>query len=235
MTASYIPFADFTGTSVPKVPAVRGTLVALYATGSSGIEATAADIRKYRSAGAGVILIDQSPSLSVFAAGLADVADVENFAGTPETAARAVLAREAHGWQSTIYLSFSELAAVSAALGPAIDRSKVLFGVANYSWSQAQAEQFLTDHPDWAYVQYGDPGSNPNTLVPGTNVTLRECNADIDIAKASWAAEFLPAPPPPAQPPAVATDGILVSRTIGWTGHRMKTADHGRTWTPVNP
>ncbi len=44
----------------------------------------------------------------------------------------------------------------------------------------------------------------------------------------------LPAPKPPP-PPAVITDGILVSKTMGWTGHRMRTADHGHTWTPVNP
>src|SRR5258708_8377019 len=45
---------------------------------------------------------------------------------------------------------------------------------------------------------------------------------------------FLPKPPPPPPPPAVITDGILVSKTMGWTGHKMKTADHGQTWTPVN-
>jgi hypothetical protein len=197
---SFIPFADFTHDSVPHVPAVKGQLVALYATGSSAIQETAADIHKYKAAGAGVILIDQSPSLSVFKAGLADVADVENFAGTAASAAAAILARQAHGWQSTVYLSFSELQNVEAALGAAVDRSRVLFGVADYSWSQAEAEARLNANPHWAYVQYGDPASNPNTLVPGTNVTLRECNADIDIAQASWAAQFLPKPPPPPPP-----------------------------------
>jgi hypothetical protein len=232
---SFIPFADFTHDSVPRIPAVKGQLVALYATGSSAIQETAADIHKYKAAGAGIILIDQSPSLSVFKAGLADIADVENFAGTAAAAAAAVLARQAHGWQSTIYLSFSELTAVQAAMGAAIDRSKVLFGVADYSWSLTDAEARLNANPHWAYVQYGDPASNPSTLVPGTNVTLRAANADIDVAQASWAHQFMPAPPPPAQPPAVITDGILVSHTMGWTGHHMRSADHGRTWTPVNP
>ena len=41
--------------------------------------------------------------------------------------------------------------------------------------------------------------------MPGTSVTLREANADIDIAKASWAARFLskvaPPPPPPTPNP----------------------------------
>jgi hypothetical protein len=42
-------------------------------------------------------------------------------------------------------------------------------------------------------------------------------------------------PRPVVPPPAVITDGILVSHTMGWTGHRMKSGDHGKTWTAVNP
>src|SRR5258708_2145490 len=45
-----------------------------------------------------------------------------------------------------------------------------------------------------------------------------------------WPRPVVPKPPPPA----VITDGILVSKTMGWTGHRMQTADHGETWTEVN-
>src|SRR5258708_40270289 len=97
---SFPPFADSPHDSAPLIPAVKGTLVALYATGPSAIQETAADIAKYRHAGAGVVLIDQSPSLSVFAAGLADVADVENFAGTPQAAAKAATHRQLPGWQS---------------------------------------------------------------------------------------------------------------------------------------
>jgi hypothetical protein len=40
--------------------------------------------------------------------------------------------------------------------------------------------------------------------------------------------------PIPGPPPAVITDGILVSPTMGWTGHRMRSVDHGETWTEVN-
>ncbi len=61
--------------------------------------------------------------------------------------------------------------------------------------------------------------------------------ADVNLLVSS-AADFgqfpRPAVPKPP-PPAVITDGILVSKTMGWTGHKMKTADHGHTWTPVNP
>jgi len=229
---TFIPFADFTHDSVARIPAVKGTLVALYATGTSNIEATAADILKYRSAGAGVILIDQKPGLPLFRAGLADVGDIEYLAGTDWDAASAVAQRQTHAWQSTLYVSYNSLGALRSAIK---NPAGVLYGVADYSWSQLDSQGLLNEHADWAYCQYGDPASNPNTLVPGTNVTLRACNADIDIAQQGWASQFLPKPPPPPQPPAVITDGILVSRTMGWTGHRMKTADHGHTWTPWYP
>ncbi len=195
---SFVPFADATHNSLPKIPATPAMqLIALYATGTVGIEATAADVAKYRAAGTGVVLIDQTPGLKVFAAGLADVADVEFLAGTHASAAAAVLARQAHGWQSTLYCSKNALAGLQAALLPGTDRSKVLYGVADYNWSRAESEALLGANPHWAYCQYGDPKSNPHTLVPGTSVTLAQANADIDVGKASWAGHFMPARPSP--------------------------------------
>lgn len=61
--------------------------------------------------------------------------------------------------------------------------------------------------------------------------------ADVNIHEAKspdfgqWPRPVVPKP----LPPAVITDGILVSKAMGWTGHKMKTADHGKTWTAVNP
>ncbi len=60
--------------------------------------------------------------------------------------------------------------------------------------------------------------------------------ADVNIHTAAaadfgqWPRPVVPKPPPPA----VITDGILVSKTMGWTGHKMRSADHGETWTEVN-
>jgi hypothetical protein len=192
---SFVQFVDFTHDSVASVPAVKGNLYALYATGTANIVATAADIAKYKNAGAGVVMIDQSEALGMFSEGDADVADVESGAATPATAAAAVLKRQAQGWQSTLYVSYSSLSALSAAIS---NKTGVIFGVADYSWSEAKAEQMLAANSNWAYVQYGDPASNPNTLVPGTKVTLAQCNADIDVAQESWAKQFLPANPTPA-------------------------------------
>ena len=63
--------------------------------------------------------------------------------------------------------------------------------------------------------------------------------ADVDIpgVHAAKTEDFGQWPRPPVPPPPVPadiTDGILVSRTMRWTGHRMKSADHGETWTEVN-
>jgi hypothetical protein len=216
----YVPFCDVTGASSPNIPAVPALgIIALYATGSDGIAATSDQIARFRSAGAGVVLIDQTPSLSVFAAGYADVADVEPGAGTFEAAAAAVLERQAHGWQSTIYLSYSNLQSMVDALSSEVDRKLVIFGVADYSWSQAEAEQLLAQNPSWAYCQFGDPQSNPDTLVPGTDVTLSQANADIDVAQSWWADQFLPHsdPAPKAFPtPTGLSQAAYASVDVGW-------------------
>jgi hypothetical protein len=191
----YVQFCDVIGANSGKIPALGAVgLVALYATGSDGIEATAQQVRRFTSAGVGVVLIDQTPSLSVFASGFADVADVENGAGTFAAAAAAVLERQMYGWQSTIYLAQNNIAAQEQAFSDNVDRSLVLYGVANWQDSLAAAESALEANERWAYIQFGDPQTNPNSLVPGTNVPLSAANADIDVAKSGWAYQFMPDP-----------------------------------------
>ena len=73
MTSQFVDFIDITGGDASRAPFVKGGLRAYYATGSMGIEETAAQVAAARAAGMGVVLIDQTPSLSVFAAGIADV------------------------------------------------------------------------------------------------------------------------------------------------------------------
>jgi hypothetical protein len=189
---AYVPFVDVMGVNSTKIPAVAALrMIALYATGSEGIQATSAEIARFKNAGVAVVLIDQSPSLSVFAAGRADIADVEQGAGTTKAAVAAILDRQAHGLQSTIYVSRGNLDSMTSAFTREVDRGQVRFGVADYSWSQAQAEKQLAANPSWAYCQYGDPESNPDTLVPGTKLTLAQAQCDIDIAQSSWADQFM--------------------------------------------
>jgi hypothetical protein len=193
---TYTGFVDVTGVNSVKIPALKAMeFILLYATGTDGIEATAAEIARFRSVGVSVGLIDQTPSLSVFASGIAHVAvaDVESGAGTPSTVSAAVLERQARKELSTVYCSQNDLSTVKNALVAAkVDMVGVVFGVANYNLSRAEAEAALASNSDWAYVQYGDPTTNPNTMVPGSTVTLTEAQADIDVANSSWVAQFLP-------------------------------------------
>jgi hypothetical protein len=194
-------FVDVMSENADKVPKVSGTIIFLYATGSSYIEATAALIASFRAAGVGVGLLDQTQSLSVFAAGMADVADVENGAGTITEAIAAIKQREAHGWQSTIYISYDNLASAKAEIESAgCNMSLVFFGVANYNWSIDEAETLLSQNPDWFYVQYGDNVSNADTEVYGTKTTAGEASCDVDVGVPAFINQFLTKPPPPPRP-----------------------------------
>lgn len=200
-STGYTDFIDITGADAGNAPLVRGGLRAYYLTGSGGIAESAAQISAARAAGMGVVLIDQTPSLTSFAMGWAQVADVENYAGTPQAFEAAVVARQAKGLESVCYCSLSMLNVIKDALPASVDQSLVRWGVADYSWSLEAAQNQLAVNPDWVYCQYGDPATNPGTLVPGTTVTLAAANADIDVAKYDWAAQYIPGSPAPPTVP----------------------------------
>lgn len=186
--SGYTEFIDITGGDAGLAPLVAGGLRAYYVTGSDGIEESAAQVSAAEAAGMTVLLIDQTPGLAEFAAGRADIADVESLAGTPAAAVTAIASRIKAGLTlHTLYVSYDSLPALRAAV---TGLPGVCYGVANYGWSLAEAEQLLAENGDWAYCQYGDPDSNPGTLVPGTGVTLAQANADIDVATGAWAAHF---------------------------------------------
>jgi hypothetical protein len=202
---TFYPFADTMGVDSRNVPADPRyfRLVALYVTGGiQMIEATAAEIARFREGGVGVINIDQTQALATWRAGLGDVADVEQGAGTYADAAAGAKARQEHGWESTIYLSRDAIDAQTQALRDAgADLAMVKFGVADWSLSQAEAEQALDANPSWAYVQWASPSSNPLTVLSGTGEDLRVTNVDLNIA-GSWAEAFLPKPPASPSTPA---------------------------------
>jgi hypothetical protein len=194
----FTEFIDITGDNANRAPLVRGSIRAYYATGSGGIEETLAQVNAAKGAGMGIVLIDQTPELDLFAAGKADVADIEAYAGTATAAHRAVAARQARGERSDLYASWSNQPSLKAAIS---SPAGVMYWVADYSWSIGYSMTMLNSHPDWSSIQYGDPNSNPGTLVPGTHVTLAQANADIDIAKSAWAAEFFHGVHPPVPVP----------------------------------
>jgi hypothetical protein len=189
----FVSFIDITGDNANRAPLVKGGIRAYYATGSGGVQESAGQVAAAKAAGMGVVLIDQTPGLTLFAIGHADVADIENGAGTTSALIAAARTRQEHRWQSTVYVSYGSLPALREALtGASLDMSLVLFGVADYSWSTADAERLLGENPDWAYIQYGSNLTNPRTLVPGTDVTLAQAVADINVARPEWADQFMP-------------------------------------------
>jgi hypothetical protein len=191
---TFVSFIDITGDHASRAPLVKGGIRAFYFTGTGGVEETPAEITAAKAAGMGIVGIDQTLQLALFASGHADVADIEKGAGTTADLIAAVRQRQGHRWQSTAYVSDSGQPGLKASLaGAGLDMSLVLFGVADYSWSLAEAEALLDAHPDWAYVQYGSNLTNPRTLVPGTDVTLAQAVADINVARGDWADQFKPA------------------------------------------
>lgn len=199
----FVQWIDIMGINSLKVPATKSLgLISLYATGSQGIEANAQERLRFIDAEVGIIWIDQTPSLAALAAGLAVIGDIEAFAGTFLAAANAAKARAKRNEYTTFYISqdpwqgFKDYLVANGA-----NMSLVNFGIANYNDSEVTAEEFMALHPDVVYVQYGDNITNRNTLVPGTQLTLGDVSADIDVGRYSWAKQFYPAPPPPPPPP----------------------------------
>ncbi len=188
--SSYTEFYDITGTYASSVPLVSGTYVGYYVTGSGGIEETAAQIAAAKAAGMGVITIDQTTGLSLFAAGQADVADIEDGAGTPASAETAITARRALGiTQHTLYVSQDSWANLEAAIA---DPTGVVYWIADYDDSEVAAEDFIAANSAVVAVQFGDPTSNPTTVIPGTDVSLATAQADIDVGLSSWLSQFMP-------------------------------------------
>jgi hypothetical protein len=195
-----VTMIDATGACAPSVPA--GTAkVAGYVTGSAGICWTAADWDRFHGSR---VRIDQSPDLSAFAAGNADVADIENGAGTAEAAAAAVAERQKNGRYSTAYVSAANLPALRDALS-AVVTNQVGFWVANWDLSEAEAAAQLGN--EIVAVQWASPASNPGTLMPGSALTLAKANADLSVTLAGWY-------PPPAPAPAWQATALSGARSL---------------------
>lgn len=192
-------FIDVIQANFSRSPLVRGTWRAVYVTGSPDIAETAAQFASMKADGVGAIRICQTPNLALFAEGHADVADVEPFAGTDTAARDGVAQRQAAGiTEHTLYVSLANLGALEGSIA---DPAGVGYWVADWSWSLAQAQAELAAHPNWRGVQFGDPASNPRSLVPGTSVDLAIAQCDIDCGRLDWLNQFLPGTPPPPPPP----------------------------------
>lgn len=221
---TYGTMIDATGTALNGLLSALGSnnpqTIASYVTGTGGIEASPAQFAELATR-VGVFRYDQSPTLLEFAAGNADGADIENGAGTIVAAVDAAQKREAMGWYSWFYLSEASLAdARTAVAGSHLTR--VRFIVADWSLSQAQAQDFLAANDDTDAVQWASPSSNPNTVCPGTSRTLAQLNVDLNVTRAGWFVKASNPPPPPKTMPGVVVQPNLSAITV--------TSQDGKVW-----
>jgi hypothetical protein len=206
-----------------------------YVSGSSDIDWTSADwsqfpnskhVRIYQGFG-------NVPPLNGW-----DVLDVETGALTPQEAADLIEQRVIdHITWSTIYggdAALVETSRLTAAKGHNIWNGHVNAWVANWNLNQASAVNMLgtmVHGMTCIGVQWASPSSNPNTILPGTHLTLAQANCDLSVVIASWEPsggwDFPVNPPKP--PPVTTQTGILVILPTGAVT-TVRSADGGHTW-----
>lgn len=146
-----------------------------------------------RLAKSGKVRVDQSAAGDVYAAGQADVYDMEAFAGTVARFALAAAERHDRGQGNCGYGSDITLEQV----GPALDKvpgmaagwwhGKINAWLADPSLSLAQATNMVGTVQyglNIVAVQWATPTSNPDTSA-GTG-TLRSLNLDLSVARSDW-------------------------------------------------
>jgi hypothetical protein len=201
---------DAIGASAGHIPA-SAPKVAGYVTGTGVVPWDDADWARFPHSGH--VRIDQSPAGATYAAGKADVYDIENLAGTPAHFPGLVKTRLAGGLAfCDFYASRATVAQVAAALdaaGPAHwYGSHVRLWLADWNLSLNEAEDAVGTHLGGfliVAVQWASPSSNPNTPLPGTSMTLSQANCDLSATADYWHA------PPPVKPPPEPRYGYLVT------------------------
>ena len=198
-----VTMIDTIGADAFNIPA-SAPKVAGYVTGSAEIEWTTADWARFPKAGKVRInqraTADPNPKVG-------DVYDVEAGALTVPAAVTAAKARKAIGWTTAVYVSDSGVDDLVTALGEArLTNSGVELWVANWALNHAEATALIGTYVRGfkiVAVQWASPTSNPDTIVPGSKLTLAQANADLSVTLASW---FAYVPPAVAAVAAVAPD-----------------------------
>jgi hypothetical protein len=204
---------DFIGQDkdVPLIAALNPAKVAGYVTGSGGIAWSLQEWDMFPESRTGRVRIDQTPTLAPFAQGNAEVADVENGAGTITEFAVAAKARKLKGLRSAIYIQSSNANNAHAYFTQQGIISDVDWWIADWNLSETQAATEIGKNNVVA-VQWASPTSNPNTLVPGSKLTLAQAGVDLSVALEAW---FPPVPV--AVPTTVVPDVVGLSTSAAVT------------------
>src|SRR5450631_2564986 len=148
------------------------------------------------------VRIDQSPG--GMAPLISHVLDVEGGAARPQDAVQWVHKRidAGVGTWSTIYGTTGTLATVATALGIGGNWwwGHVNCWLADWNLNEAQATALLGTKVAGmtvVAVQWASPSSNPNTIMPGSNLTLKQANTDLSVTLDSWPHAMPVVIPPP--------------------------------------
>lgn len=210
-TPAYTVLIDAMGQNAHNIP-VTTEKIGVYVTGTASnpdVIWTTADLARFPHAG--ILRYDQTPALESYATHAADIADLEQYAGTITNFVVATQRRIANGENGNAYGTHDTLVATSAALrAHGVNLARVRCVLANWNLSESEAAALLGTHIDGIEimgVQWASPSSNPNTVVPGGTLTLSEAEVDLNVTVPSW---FAPRSAPPPPPPVTVYHGVVV-------------------------
>lgn len=234
MDIKFAQMVDMTHDAVGKVPA-HFDYVGGYCSGLGSVPWDAADWAKYGNAR--IIRIYQGAGAFPGIAGFDEI-DVETGAVTPQQAADLVEQRVNAGITWTgIYGSDAAIAETSTliqAKGVRVWNGHVYCRVANWNLDEVEASKLVGTYihgMTCVGVQWASPSSNPNTILPGTSLTLAQANVDLSVVDVNWipSGGFSPPAPPPPPPPPTTIDATLVMLPGGVAKH-VSSTDNGKTW-----
>jgi hypothetical protein len=177
----YVLQIDATHENVNKLPT---NLIAVmgYDTGTPDVQWTMDDWNRFPVASR--VHVDQSFLLQFYGTGISTLADVERGAATIETFIAASTVRQARGLNSNLYISFANWQDARDQIKTA-KLTKVRYAIADYNFSEYEAIEFMENNSDVVMVQFGSPGTNASTVIPG-GLTVGETGCDISVKLASW-------------------------------------------------
>ena len=169
--------ADAMAEHADKLPGAMG-VVWVYGTGTPGIPWSAEQRARFDHAH--VYVIDQGfGSKGAFDA---DEFDLEARAWTVPELIDVAAARAERQWSTRIYCSKIPYGMMMGALAAGgLLHLPVFFRIADWSLSEEQARATLGGN---VYAkQWASPTSNPQTLVPGTELTLEQAQCDLNVVR----------------------------------------------------